>query len=559
MNALLTLLKPKALAFRNQLTKSSSTVHRGQALAIVVFSLIIMISLFLGTRWGLEQLNRIPLLVYVPPSLPLGLMLSLLMIMTSLTALASALGSFYLADDVEMILASPTSSLAFFGARLGYVLCTISWMPFVFILPVLTAMATTYELSVWFIPGALATLLPYFLIPASLGTLLATLFMIIINQRWAKVAIRVVIAVAIGLGLLVLHGLVEAITSRASDGHMLRLVSSIAIAQSPWMPSSWAASILSEILAPSGKWISVRMTLLYSCAIAVTGIAHGALHILHARAFSRALSRRANQATILKEEPSRNKRHLSRTTALIYKDARSLTRDLAQSTQLIFLAGLCLFYVSNLKTFVAIDTLGTDSTVNWQRAFFIIHSAITAFFTSSICTRLVFTSVSLEGKSFWILQTAPVLLRDIIRAKFLGWYIPIAVISAILFSIGTQILIGRWEFTLLFGILSFFITYGIVGMGVGLGAYFADFSWEHPSQLALSIGSLIYMLTCSLLVLLNIFPLGLLLQILVAPNPSTARSALICVVALSIAFINLVVAQLMLRLGERSPAALELN
>jgi ABC-2 type transport system permease protein len=236
---------------------------------------------------------------------------------------------------------------------------------------------------------------------------------------------------------------------------------------------------------------------------------------------------------------------------------RTLTRDIAQSTQLIFLGGLCLFYLGNLKTLVALDTFAADSSVNWQRAFFIIHTAITAFFTSSICTRLVFTSLSLEGKSYWILQTAPVNFRAILRAKFSGWYYPIAILSSLLFSIGTQILIGRWEITLLFGVLSFFVSYGIVGLGIGLGAYFADFSWEHPSQLALSVGSLLYMLSSATLVLVNILPIGLLLKLLLSKDMTVGRIALIFGVAVAIALANLLVANMTMRLGERSSASQE--
>jgi ABC-2 type transport system permease protein len=484
-------------------------------------------------------------------------MLMMLMVMTSLTALASALGSFYLADDIETILASPTSSISFFLARLIYVLGTVAWMPFIFISPVLAAMATSYQLSPWFIPVSIITFLPYFLIPASLGTILATIFMATINQRWAKMVVRVAILIAIAALLYVLHGLVDAVTTRSADGQVLRLASSLSLAQSPWLPSAWTATILSELLVPSGKNIADRLTLLYSSALAVTGLAHIALHTLHPRGFSRALSRRAMASATSRAGTIRGKTALPQPAAVIQKDLRSLTRDVAQSTQIIFLGGLCLFYLGNLKTFVALDSFATDASVNWQRAFFIIHTAITAFFTSSICTRLVFTSISLEGKSYWILQTAPLLLRDILRAKFLGWYIPIAVLSSLLFSTGTQILIGRWDSTLLFGALSFFVSYGIVGLGIGLGAYFADFSWEHPSQLVLSVGSLVYMLSSSILVLLNIFPMGMLLHLLLDRNAGLTRVTLICAVALAIAIMNLVIAKMVMRLGERSSATVE--
>lgn len=557
MKTVLTLLKPSLLAARNQFIRHTHAFHRGQALAIGGFSLIIMLGLFFGTRWGLTQLINIPLLVYVPPAIPLSLMLMMLTFMTSLTALASSLGSLYLAEDVETILASPTSSLSFFAARLLYVLCTIAWMPFIFIFPVLAAMVSTYHLSPWFIPITVATFVPFFVIPASLGALVATLFMSTISQRWAKPLVRaLVIAALVGL-LCITHNLVEAVTSKAADGQLMRLVSSISLAQSPWMPSAWAATILSELLVPTGRSVALRLALLYSSAVAITGMAHIALDLLHARGFSRALSRRAIIRKRKRWSLLQDSQSLPTSLALIQKDFRVLTRDIAQSTQILFLGGLCLLYMSNLRTFVAIDAFAHDSSINWQRAFFIIHTGITAFFTSAVCTRLVFASVSLEGKSFWLLQTSPILFPSILRAKFLGWFIPVATVSSILFAVGTHVLIGRWELTLFFGVLSFFVTYGIVGMGIGLGAYFADFSWEHPSQLALSLGSFIYMLSSSFLVLLNMFPMGVLLQLILAKNPSSGHVVPIVIVALTIALLNIGAAKLAMRLGLRSPAVCE--
>lgn len=557
MSTVVTLLKPQLLGARNKFTKRSNAFHQGQALAIGGFSLIIMLGLFLGTRWGLTQLINIPLLVYVPPAIPLSLMLMMLLLMTSLTALASALGAFYLADDVETILASPTSSLSFFVARLLYVLCTIAWMPFIFIFPVLAAMTATYHLSVWFIPITILTFIPFFLIPASLGTLIATLFMSSISQRWAKFVVRATVIGALCALLYISHNLVEAVTSKSHDGQLMRLVSSISLAQSPWIPSAWAATILSELLVPSGRTIALRLVLLYSSALAITSLAHISLHLLHSRGFARALSRRAIKKHRKGWSLTHDSQSLPTSLALIQKDFRVLTRDIAQSTQILFLGGLCLLYMSNLNTFVAIDAFAKDSSVDWQRAFFIIHTGITAFFTSAVCTRLVFASVSLEGKSYWLLQTAPILFPDILRAKFVGWFVPVSTVSALLFAVGTHVLIGRWDLTLLYGILSLFISYGIVGMGIGLGAYFADFSWEHPSQLALSLGSFVYMLSSSFLVLLNMFPMGILLQLILAKNPSPRLATLIVLVALAIALLNICAAKLAMRLGLRSPAALE--
>ena len=101
------------------------------------------------------------------------------------------------------------------------------------------------------------------------------------------------------------------------------------------------------------------------------------------------------------------------------------------------------------------------------------------------------------------------------------------------------------------------MSYGIVGLGIGLGAYFAAFSWEHPSQLALSVGSLLYMLSSATLVLVNILPIGLLLKLLLSKDMTVGRIALIFGVAVTTALVNLLVANMTMRLGERSSASQE--
>jgi len=546
----LSLLKPKFLGFKNTLFKSTLSSRRSQAIAVGIFSLVMMAALYLGTRWGLKRLNEIPLLVYVPPSLPLGLMLIMLLLMTSITALASALGTFYLSDDLETILASPTSSLSFFAARLSYVVLTVGWMPFVFIFPVLAAMAATYHLTPWFIPCVVLTLLPYFLIPASLGVLIAMVFMTTINQRWTKLLIRIGIGFGIIATLYVAQNLLVALIRSDGEGQALRFTSMLSFAQSPCLPSAWAAGIISELLAPTGRSVFVRLSLLYSCALGITAVAHIALHFLHAQGFSRALSRKAQTGNLARGNNSRLLRDRSAPLAIIDKDLRSLLRDVAQSTQLVFLGGLSLLYLLNLKNFIAVSSLTSGAGPKWQGAFFTIHSAITAFFTSAVCTRLVFTALSLEGKSFWILQTAPMRFRSVLTAKFFGWFVPIAIVSGILFSVGTHILVGRWEITILFTVLSFFISYGIVGLGIGLGAYFADFSWEHPSQLALSVGGFIFMLSSGALIFLNIVPLGFLLRLMLSPNSSPLLYCEMVATTLVITLLNMGTARLALRLGE---------
>jgi len=50
-----------------------------------------------------------------------------------------------------------------------------------------------------------------------------------------------------------------------------------------------------------------------------------------------------------------------------------------------------------------------------------------------------------------------------------------------------------------------------VGLAIGLGAVFANFEWEHTSQLAASFGSLVFMLCSTALIALNVVPAMILI------------------------------------------------
>jgi hypothetical protein len=284
----------------------------------------------------------------------------------------------------------------------------------------------------------------------------------------------------------------------------------------------------------------------------MTAAAYIGIELLHGRGYTR-IKNAGLKGERSKVAKSR-RFSLSPSHAIVIKEFKSIFRDLAQSTQVLFLGCMCLLYLANLRLFVSIDSFPAESRVWWQNIFFIMHTSITAFFTSSICTRVVFSAISLEGRQFWILQTSPLALKSILRSKLLAWFVPVSIISAVLFATGTYVIIGRLELLLFYVVLSFFVSYGIVGLGIGLGAAFADFSWEHPSQLALSLGSFVYMLSSAVLVIANIIPMSIILRLDVVADDSAALLNTLVTVLLGVvvACCNVAVAQLALRSGEKS-------
>jgi ABC-2 type transport system permease protein len=196
--------------------------------------------------------------------------------------------------------------------------------------------------------------------------------------------------------------------------------------------------------------------------------------------------------------------------AILIKDSKIFLREITQAVQLLLLVGVYLIYLYNLKIFRGLETLPMQTQMVWRAFIFVVNVAMGAFVTTAVCTRFVFPAVSLEGKSFWILQTSPMSLRKILRYKFWEWFVPIGFISGLVFASGAFAIGADWWEVLVNYLAGWIMTFGIVGLGTGLGAQFANFDWEHSSQLAASLGSLVFMLLSILLITVNMIPVGIM-------------------------------------------------
>jgi hypothetical protein len=100
------------------------------------------------------------------------------------------------------------------------------------------------------------------------------------------------------------------------------------------------------------------------------------------------------------------------------------------------------------------------------------------------------------------------------------------------------------------------ITYGIVGLAVGLGAVFARFDCEHATQVSMSLGGMIFITASFALVLCNTLPLTWIFggQLLFPPlRPSFhATFVYLYLPLLVLLAINVTVTALAIRQGRRA-------
>jgi ABC-2 type transport system permease protein len=172
--------------------------------------------------------------------------------------------------------------------------------------------------------------------------------------------------------------------------------------------------------------------------------------------------------------------------AMIAKEVRTVTRDVAQWSQVFLMAALMFIYLYNVRML----PLGGDA-----RATIVAYAnlGMAGFVISAICMRFAYPSVSAEGKAFWLVQTAPISYRHFLRVKVFVYAMPLTILALILTAVANVILDATavvWIFTMI-GASMLAVT--LVSLGVAMGAFAPDFAAENPLQVGLSLGGFAYM------------------------------------------------------------------
>ncbi len=89
---------------------------------------------------------------------------------------------------------------------------------------------------------------------------------------------------------------------------------------------------------------------------------------------------------------------------LVMKELRLFFRDTTQWSQLILLAVLVMVYVFNIK-FLPIGGEGVSFFLANVVPF--LNLVLAGFVLASIAARIIFTVVSLEGRTYWLLRVQP--------------------------------------------------------------------------------------------------------------------------------------------------------
>jgi ABC-2 type transport system permease protein len=177
---------------------------------------------------------------------------------------------------------------------------------------------------------------------------------------------------------------------------------------------------------------------------------------------------------------------------LVLKEVRVFFRDTTQWSQLILLAVLVMVYVFNIKF---LPLRGEGVTFFLRNVVPFLNLVLAGFVLASIAARFIFPGVSLEGRTFWLLRSSPMSVRQLLWAKFWVGTLPLLVLALAIVGITDYLLqVTAFMFAVSIGTITL-LTMAIAGLALGFGTMFPQFDTENAAQIPTSFGGLVFMMT----------------------------------------------------------------
>ena len=189
--------------------------------------------------------------------------------------------------------------------------------------------------------------------------------------------------------------------------------------------------------------------------------------------------------------------------SVVRKDVRLFLRDSTQWTQLLLLGALVVVYLYNFRV---LDLKKIPmATVYLQNLLSFLNLGLASFVVSAVAIRFVFPAVSIEGKSFWLLLSAPITIRRLLWSKFWMYLVPLLLLSELLIILSNWFLNVTGFMMALSVVTMVFLTAAIVGLGIGLGAIYPRFYVENVAKIATGYGAILYMILAMGFIALAVF------------------------------------------------------
>ena len=429
----------------------------------------------------------------------LGLILLTFLSVLLLSNVITALSTYFLSKDLELLIAAPSDSVQVYMTRLIETAVHSSWMVALMCLPILVAYATVYGGGVAFYAVAVASLVPFFFILAAVGSAVTLLLVSVFPARRAKDIFGVItVAAAGGVVLLIRLLRPESLAKPEGFRNLGEFLALLRGPTSPWLPSEWATDGMMGVLR--GQFDTFPLLLLWTTAMGVIVLGS----IFHSRFYAGAFTR--SQEGAQKHTAGRrmgftvrqmfSSAGISR-SELMLKDIRIFFRDTTQWSQLILLGVLVVVYIYNIR---ALPLYSEGVSFYFAHIVSFLNVGLSGFVLSAIAARFVLPGLSLEGPTLWLLRSSPLRADDLLWSKYWVGTVPLVVMAVIL-TLGTNLLLKVGPVMLVLSVVTIAaLSFALAALALAFGAIYPQFETENAAQIPTSLGGLLFMMSAVALV-----------------------------------------------------------
>ena len=488
-------LQPKWRTALQRMRQERSQGGGGKAVLLtavgITFFAGVFVVLYVILRYfrGVEELG--PLLA----SKMLGLALLSFISILVLSNVITALSSFFLAKDLDLLVSAPVDWLRLYLAKLLETAIHSSWMVALMAVPLLTAYGVIYHGGWFFALYAILVMVPLLILPAVLGSALTLILVNIFPARRTRDLLSI-IALGAGAGVILLFRMIRPEQLARPEGfrNLLEFIAVLRTPTSPFMPSEWATRAIMGYL--HGPFDNLPLILLWSTAAAFVTL--GAM--LHAQLYATGYTKAQEGAErfirggfwkwslgAVMSPLSVAKREF------VLKDIRLFFRDTTQWSQLILLGVLVVVYIFNIKVL----PLHRGEQVGFFSVTLVsfLNLGLAGFVLTSIAARFIFPAISLEGRQMWLLRSSPLDLKTLLWSKYWVGTVPLLVLALILTGV-TNWLLQASPFMMTLSLVTIVaLTLAIGALALGYGTLYPQFETENAAQIPTSFGGLVFMMT----------------------------------------------------------------
>ncbi len=454
--------------------------------------LAFMVGAFVGARWLFSLFLEVEFLSELLIRRLLGMVLLFFSGLLVLSSVITAFTTFYLADDLPLLVSAPVPPARVYLARLCDTWIQSSWMMGVFALPIVAGCGPVLGA-----PPAFYVALPLLMLPLTVLCSAVGTWVTLTLARWLPARrTRDVLMVLALFGFLVIY-----LTFRLAEPerflqpealpNLVALIGSLRTGGAPMTPAGWVVEALFAVLRGDWRAVVLPAAVLVSAAGAAVAVGAWIARALYLPSFSLAQEGRASDGWRRRRARARQPRFpRGPVQALVARDTRTFFRTTGQWTQLLLVGALVTVYVFNFRHFRTLSETGMVSVT----ALFFVNAALGGLVVTTVAARFLYPAVSLEGLAFWVVRAAPVDARVLLRSKVRWGFAPLAALSLTITVASNLIVAVPAALVAASAVLALMTTYGLTGMAVGLGATHPRRDADNAAQIASSVGGVSFML-----------------------------------------------------------------